>query len=104
MPGIDFDALRGRITMSQVLSLVGFVPRARSGPQLRGPCPVHRSRSPTSRVFSVHLQRQLFHCFRCGAAGNPLQLWAAVQQLSDYQAALDLCHKLGVEVPWLRRW
>ena len=104
MPGIDFDALRGRIRMSEVLPLVGLVPRQRCGPQLRGPCPVHRSKSPSSRCFSVHLQRQLFHCFHCGAAGHPIQLWAAVQQLSLYEAARDLCRKLGVAVPWVRRW
>jgi DNA primase len=101
MPGIDFRQVRQRCSMAEVLDLIGFVPRLRYGAQVRGCCPVHRSEAPTSRSFAVHLQRQLYHCFRCGSAGNQLDLYAAVTQQGLYAAAVDLCVKLHREVPRL---
>jgi len=38
--------------------------------QQRGPCPLHGSSTGTSRVFSVNLADQIFHCFKCGRSGN----------------------------------
>ena len=41
---------------------------------------------------SVQLGKNIFQCFQaeCGAQGNVLDLWAAVQQLPLYDAALHL--------------
>jgi DNA primase len=102
MPGIDFREARARLRLAAVLDLLGFQPRARHGEQLRGPCPVHRSRSAASRSFAAHLGKGLWHCFACGAGGNTLDLWAAVTHQDLHAAVLDLCRRLGSEVPWLR--
>ena len=101
MPGIDFRAVREQTCMTAVLALIGFEPQTTSGPALRGPCPVHGSRTPRSRSFAVHVQRKVYRCFRCGSAGNHLDLYAAVTQQGVYQAALELCAKLHQPVPWL---
>jgi DNA primase len=101
VPGIDFRAMRERTSMTAVLALIGFEPQTASGPALRGPCPIHRSRTPRSRSFAVHVERKVYRCFRCGSAGNHLDLYAAVTQQGVYQAALDLCAKLHQPVPWL---
>lgn len=102
MPGIDFRAARARLPLAAVLELLGFVPAARRGAQVRGRCPVHRSRSPRSRSFAAHLGKGLWHCFRCGAGGNVLDLWVQVTGQNVYDATLDLCRRLGRDVPWLR--
>ena len=65
MPGIDLRQVRREITIQQVLDLLEFVPTARSGFRLRGPCPIHGSRFARSRVFSVSL---LYHRYRCFSA------------------------------------
>src|SRR6185436_10603769 len=96
-----FTELRRRLHLGQVLELLGFVPSTRRGVQVRGPCPVHRSRAPTSRSFAAHLERQCWHCFRCGAGGNALDLWSAVTKLPLYEAARDLCQRLPLDIPWL---
>ena len=101
MAGIDYPALRQRLRLGQVLELLGFVPNTRWGAQLRGPCPVHGSRSPRSRSFAAHLERHCWHCFRCGAHGNVLDLWVAVTKKPVYEASLDLCQRLHVDIPWL---
>ena len=100
MPGIDYRAARALLPLADVLALLGYVPAARHGPQLRGPCPVHRSHVPTSRSFGAHLGRGAWHCFRCGAGGNALDLWAAVTRQPLHAAVLDLCQRLGRNAPW----
>ena len=104
MPGVDYKAVQSRVPMARVLELLGFVASGVTGEQLRGPCPVHRSQSARSRSFSVHLARHVCRCFKCGFVGNQIQLWAALNQMSVYEAAVDLCRQAGVEVPWIKRW
>ena len=101
MPGIDLRQVRRDITIRQVLDLLGFVPTARRGARLRGPCPIHGDDRTQSTVFSVHLGCHRYHCFRCHAAGTQLDLWAAVHGLSIYTAARNLCRRLGIPIPYL---
>jgi DNA primase len=101
MPGIDYAQLRRQVHLGQVLDLLDFVPTQHQENQVRGPCPVHGSHTPRSRSFAAHLGRHCWQCFVCGAGGNALDLWAAVTRLPLYQAALDLCRRLHLEVPWL---
>jgi DNA primase len=103
MPGVDFRQLRVLVSMSEVLELLGWQPRIRRGEQLRGPCPLHGSRSATSRCFAVHVGKKVYHCFGCGASGNVLDLYAAATGQTLYQAALELCGRLGHTVPWRQR-
>lgn len=101
MPAVDFRAVRAMVSMAEVLRLLGYPLPQIEADRLRGPCPVHHSASSTSRTFSVHLKRNLFHCFRCSSAGNHLDLYAAVTRQRLYQAAITLCEKLDRPIPWL---
>jgi DNA primase len=101
MPLIDYRRARAEVTVHEMLTLLGWTARVQTGAQARGPCPVHRSRSPTSRVFAAHLGRQLWHCFACGAGGNALDLWSGATGQPLYAAVLDLYQRLGRPVPWL---
>lgn len=101
MPGVDFNVLRKEITMEQVLNQLRFQATGRSGSQLGGPCPVHRSSSSRSRTFSVNLDTGRY---KCHSYGNQIELWAAVNDMPPYEAAVDLCRVLGRQVPWIQRW
>lgn len=101
MPGIDYRAARADMRLAEVLDLLGFVPCARQGPQLRGPCLVHGSRRPESRSFVAHLGKNVWYCFRCARGGNALDLWAAVTRQPFYAAVGELYHRLGRAVPLL---
>lgn len=104
MPGIDYRAVREAVPMEKVLELLHFVAIKVRGDEHRGPCPVHRSRSSTSRVFSVNLRDQTYRCFRCDSEGNQLDLWAKANRLGLHAAAENLCQRAGVDVPWIHRW
>jgi DNA primase len=101
MPGIHFAEVRARITLADVLALIGFVPGATCGVQVRGPCPVHHSATPSSRSFSANLGLNIYKCFKCGSCGNQLDLYAAVTGLSLFEAAVTLCEQLHRDVPWM---
>jgi putative transposase len=100
-PAIDFAAVRAAITMAGVLHLLGFQANSARGTQQRGPCPLHGSTSGTSRCFSANLDQHAFHCFKCGRSGNALDLWAQATRRSPYDAAIDLCDRLGIPLPTL---
>jgi DNA primase len=105
MPGVDFDRVRAEITMEQVLGLLGFQPSTRSGAQWSGSCPLHEPMlGHRRRSFSVNVVIGRYFCHRCHSRGNQLELWAAATKLPLYQAAIDLCRRLGRDVPWLERW
>jgi transposase len=92
-PQVDFAYLRKQITMEQVLRHLGLLEGLRGrGQQLRGRCPVHAPARVKEQTFSVHLGKNVFQCFQaeCGAQGNVLDLWAALQRLPLYEAALHL--------------
>ena len=78
MPGIDFCRARQEVRLSEVLSLLGFEASERKGEQLRGPCPVHRSKTVGSRSFAAHVGKNVWQCFVCQAGGNALDLWVRV--------------------------
>ena len=101
MPGIHFAEVRARITLADVLDVLGFIPCDRSGDQVRGPCLVHRSASPSSRSFSANLNLHIYRCFKYGSSGNQLDLYAAVTGLSFFEATVELCEKLHREIPWI---
>jgi transposase len=92
-PQVDFAFVREQITMERVLRHLGVFEELRGrGQQLRGCCPVHAEAGSKEHTFSVHLGKNAFQCFqaKCGAKGNVLDLWAAVQQMPLYEAALQL--------------
>ncbi len=99
-PSIDFVAVRALVTLAEVLTLLRYAPMCTRGAQQRGPCPVHGSRQPSrSQCFSANLSDNICHCFKCGFGGNALDLWVAVTGQNIYDAAVDLCQRLGRPVP-----
>jgi hypothetical protein len=100
MPGIHFAAVRSAIPRSDVLRLVGFVAWGRSGDQVRGPCPVHRSRSSASRSFSVSQRNPVYRSFTWGSLWNQLYLYGSATGLTVYEAAIAVCEQLHREIPW----
>ncbi len=100
-PAIDFAAVRAGVAMAAVLGLLGFQARTSYAAQQRGPCPLHGSTSGISRCFSANLDKNTFHCFKCGRSGNALDLWAQATRQAPYDAALDLCQRLSIPLPTL---
>ncbi len=59
-------------------------------------CPFHNEKTPS---FSIDRDKQLFHCFGCGASGNFVQLVMRLEGL-DYKDALkQLADRANITIP-----
>jgi hypothetical protein len=65
---------------------------------------LHASLSGHRRSFSVNVALDCFYRHGWRSHGNQLELWVAATKLPLLQAAIDLCRRLGRDVPWIRRW
>jgi transposase len=96
---VDFAHVKEHVSLTQVFDQLGLLTWLRgSGPQRRGPCPLHRG-DGRGRSFSVNLEANVFQCFdkQCGHKGDVIDLWAALHGLSLREAALDLVRTFGLE-------
>lgn len=96
---IDYAYLREQVTMEQVLCHQGHFGRLRgSGPERRGPCPLHGSKRTNSRNFSVNLTKNVYQCFHAdGSRGNVIDFWKALHDLPLYEAALHLAETFHLQ-------
>jgi DNA primase len=99
LAGIDFPLLRSQLRIAAVLELIGYEPAVKAADQWRGPCPIHQSTSSSSRSFSVNTRRHLYRCFKCGSAGNAVDLWMALTKQGVFAASVELCQRLGLSIP-----
>lgn len=60
----------------------------KQGAELRGRCPIHEGEG--ERAFHVNLEKNVFHCFSCGAKGNVLSFVAAMENVSILEAGLQM--------------
>jgi DNA primase len=95
-PFVDFRAIRGRITMEQVLDHYQVLHTfKRSGNRLSGPCPIHGGSNPTQ--FRVETDKNIWKCFsECKAGGNVLDFIAKKEDVSIHEAALKACEWFNI--------
>lgn len=73
-----------------------YVTLRRKGQNYFGLCPFHEEKTPS---FSVHPDRQIFHCFGCGKGGNAFGLLMEMERLSFIEAVRALAQKAGIILP-----
>lgn len=88
------DEIRQR---TDLVSLINeYIKLERRGKNMVGLCPFHNEKTPS---FSVSPDKQLYHCFGCGASGNVFSLIMQMENLTFPEAAHYLASKAGVTVP-----
>lgn len=65
----------------------------RSGGGWFVPCPFHNEKTPSC---SINNKRQKFHCYGCGAAGDPFDYWQKAHDLTFQEALEQLASIAGV--------
>jgi len=70
--------------------------RQRGGQNLIGLCPFHKEKTGS---FSVHQERQFFHCFGCGASGDVYTFLQKIENITFPEAVRMVADKLGVPMP-----
>lgn len=82
---------------NDIIDLIGsYVHLKRSGNNYMGLCPFHGEKSPS---FNVNPNRQLYHCFGCGASGTVFNFIQAIENLNFLEALNFLADRINYTLP-----
>ncbi len=94
IPEYIVQQIRERADILDVVS--EHVSLKKKGRYYFGLCPFHEEKTPS---FSVDPDRQIFHCFGCGAGGNAISFVMQIQKVSFLEAVRELARKLNIPLP-----
>jgi DNA primase len=86
--------IRDRSSILEVVS--DYVNLKKTGKNYKGLCPFHSEKTPS---FMVNEEKQIFHCFGCGAGGDVFTFLMKVGHFSFPQAVEELAKRYGVRLP-----
>jgi DNA primase len=95
IPDSFVEELRRRVDIVDVVS--EHVQLRRSGRSYVGLCPFHNERTPS---FSVSPERQLYHCFGCGAGGTVIRFVMDLEGLDFPEAVAALARRANLPLPF----
>ena len=72
-----------------------YIPLKKAGKNYKALCPFHEEQTPS---FVVSPEKQLFHCFGCGAGGNVFSFIMKWEKVSFPEAVKMLGEKVGISV------
>ncbi len=93
IPKNTLETIRARV---DIVELIGsYLPLKRAGSTYKALCPFHNEKTPS---FTVNAQRQIFHCFGCGAGGDVFSFIMQREGMDFAGAATLLARQAGVEI------
>lgn len=95
----DFDGFIDEIIeKNDIVDVVSrYTTLKRVGNRFQALCPLHNDKKTPS--FSVSPDKQLFHCFGCGAGGTVIHFIMAKENLDFMEAVKLLADRAGIPVP-----
>lgn len=97
MARIPEDIIRDVNDASDIVDYVSrYVKLKKAGKDYMGLCPFHHEKSPS---FHVSADKQLFHCFGCGASGNLVQFVMRTENLDFVDAIKVMADRAGIIIP-----
>ena len=97
MPRYSDDLVNEIFAENDIVDYVSqYVKLKRSGKDYSGLCPFHGEKTPS---FHVSQDKQLFHCFGCGASGNLVQFVMRMEGLDFVEALKVLADRAGIILP-----
>ncbi len=87
---------RVRDSVDLVDLVSGYVSLRKTGKNHTGLCPFHSEKTPS---FSVNSDKQIFHCFGCGAGGDAFKFLELQEGLSFPEAVRKLADRSGISLP-----
>ncbi|TBR15493.1 DNA primase, partial [bacterium] len=98
IPDNVIDDILSRVDIVEIIS--GYIPLKKAGRNFRANCPFHNEKTPS---FMVSPDKQIYHCFGCGAGGNVFNFLMQYERLEFSEAVSLLAKKTGVVLPQFNR-
>ncbi len=97
MPRYSDEIINEIFSQSDIVDYVSqYVKLRKNGRDYTGLCPFHKEKSPS---FHVNQDKQLFHCFGCGAGGNLVQFVMRSEGLDFVEALKLMADRAGIVLP-----
>ena len=94
IPEKIIDQIQDRINIVDVIS--HYIPLKKAGRNYKTTCPFHNEKTPS---FVVSPDKQIYHCFGCGAGGNVFSFVMRHENLQFPEAVEMLADKAGIVLP-----
>jgi len=94
IPDNIVDQVQARSDIVEVVSR--YIPLQKAGRNFKAPCPFHNEKTPS---FVVSPDKQIYHCFGCGAGGNVFSFLMKYENLSFPEVVEMLADKAGIQLP-----
>src|SRR5512136_2987751 len=94
IPDSIIDQVLERTDIVGVISR--YVPLKKMGRNFKAPCPFHNEKTPS---FVVSPDKQIYHCFGCGAGGNVFSFLMKQEGLQFPEAVEMLAENAGIVLP-----
>ncbi len=91
IPKQVLEDIRFRCDIADVID--SYITLPKKGMLIKTLCPFHKEKTPS---FNVNRQRQIFHCFGCGAGGDVFKFVMMYDQLDFMGAVRLLAERAGV--------
>lgn len=79
-----------------IISIISrYTPLKKAGRNYKALCPLHGEKTPS---FVVSEEKQLFHCFGCGAGGSAIQFMMQMEKLEFIEAVEALAEQCGLDL------
>ncbi|NOU95449.1 DNA primase [Paenibacillus sp. LMG 31456] len=79
-----------------IVDVVGrYVHLSKQGHYMKGLCPFHSEKTPS---FTVTPEKQIYHCFGCGAGGGAIQFIMAMEGYSFAEAISQMAQEANLDI------
>ena len=86
---------------NDVVEVIGsYFPLKHAGANFRALCPFHKEKTPS---FNVNPQKQIWHCFGCGAGGDVFTFVMKYENLDFVAAVRRLAERAGIKLEYEER-
>ena len=94
IPEETIEEIRNKVDIVDVIS--EYIQLKKQGRNYFGLCPFHGEKTPS---FSVSADKQIYHCFGCGAGGNVFSFLINIENCTFMEAAATLAEKVHINLP-----
>jgi len=97
IPDATIDTIQEKTDIVEVISR--YLALKKAGRNYKANCPFHHEKTPS---FVVSPDKQIYHCFGCGAGGNVFSFLMRQENIEFPEAVEMLAEKAGIAIPRAR--